>query len=491
MVRVVPFSFVRAGTAATLVALAVIAAGDQRVVAQPGGASAVLARARDAMGFTQAAGRVLHYVAIRATEENYESDRTYPPFFSSMADEEIWLDAATGVLSVQSRVMFPGTGPSASSTIVDDGVSASVVADKPVAISRRLATGRDLSAWAVIADWSAASDVREARPEVYRDYDRVVLTRTTGEGEQRLFLDPKSGFPVKLDFVEPHYLWGQRHIEYVWSTWVQRSGVAVPGSAFRLADGALEMSETIGDIELVPRMKAPPLSHPSAPAEAPPDLPMFLRPLAPEIVAISERAWLLHNVGFNEAVVAAGKEIYVLDATQGDARASQDADLVTKLVPNAGSVTVIVTDLAWPHVAGVRYWVSKGATIVAHAAARSFLQQVVDRRWTLTPDALERARAKRTVPLKFVGVDRPTVLRGGAVQIIPIDGIGSEVALMAYMKADRFLWASDYIQTVKEPSLYAAEVIRAASRAGIEPEQVAAEHLPLTNWTTVRSAQSR
>lgn len=72
---------------------------------------------------------------------------------------------------------------------------------------------------------------------------------------------------------------------------------------------------------------------------------------------------------------------------------------------------------------------------------------------------------------------------------MPIDGIGSEVALMAYLPADKFLWASDYIQTLDEPSLYAAEVIRAAERAGIVPDRFAAEHVPLNSWQQVQTAQ--
>jgi len=466
--------------------------GGRAVDAQPRGPSAVLLRARNAMGFDRVGDRVLHAKGIRANEENYQSDRTYPPFFSAMSEEDIWFDPATSVLSIQSRVTFPGNGPSPPATIVDDGTNAAMSGDSPVPVARRLATSRGLNAWAVVADWSRATDVREAGTETYRDYERIVLGRTTPEGEERLYLDPKSGFPVKLDFVEPHYLWGQRHVEYLWSTWIEKSGVVLPGSAFRIADGAIEMSQTIGDAELLARSAAPSLDRPKAPAAAPPDRPLFMRPLAPDVVRVGSGVWLLHNVGFNEGVVSAGGRTYVLDATQGDARAVQDAALIEKLVPAAASkpVTVVVTDLAWPHVAGVRYWVSRGATIVAHAAARNFLQQVVDRRWTLNPDALEQARATHAV-LTFVPVDRATAIDGGALHVVPIDGIGSEVALMVYVGAERFLWASDYIQTVKEPSLYAAEVIRAAARAGIEPERVAAEHLPLTTWATVRAAQDR
>ena len=78
---------------------------------------------------------------------------------------------------------------------------------------------------------------------------------------------------------------------------------------------------------------------------------------------------------------------------------------------------------------------------------------------------------------------------GGAVTLVPIDGIGSEVALMTYVRADKFLWASDYIQTLDTPTLYANEVMRATERAGIEPERVAAQHMPLSEWKDVVAAQ--
>jgi len=47
------------------------------------------------------------------------------------------------------------------------------------------------------------------------------------------------------------------------------------------------------------------------------------------------------------------------------------------------------------------------------------------------------------------------------------------------------------VQTLREPTLYAAEVLRAAQIAGIEPERIAAEHLPLTTWDAVRNAQAK
>lgn len=445
------------------------------------------------MGFEKAGDRVLHLSVETATEENYQSARTYPPFFLAMNSQEIWLDPATAVLRIDSlSSVYPMSGArTKGSTNIDDGKNAEFVqGDQRRAISRRMVSSRGLNAWAVIADWSAATDVELGGSETFRDYPRLVLTRHTGIGDERLLIDGKSGFPVKLDYVEPHYLWGQRHIEYVWSEWVSKDGLALPGSAFRIADGDVEISQTVSTAELVARTAAPSLTPPQPPQKAPADLPLFLQPIAPQTTRIGPDTWLLSNPGYNEVAALIGEEIYIFDSTQGETRAREDAEQIAKLFPGARKVNLVITDLAWPHIAGVRYWVAQGATIMAHPAARAFLEHVVDRQWTQSPDELEQSRSRgKRIPMKFVPVDGFLRLAQDRVELMPIDGIGSEVALMAYLPADKFLWASDYIQTLDEPSLYAAEVIRAAERAGIVPDRFAAEHVPLNSWQQVQTAQ--
>ncbi len=463
----------------------------------------LLAHAREVMGVASgqpASTRVIHYRASAAREQNFQSDRTYPPFFAAMAEQEIWFDPNSGVMRTQGTTVFPGSGPSPSPTSIDDGVHAVVLVAKAGQsgqesrpIARSQATARNLNPQAVIVDWSAAKDVHVVGMDTYRDYPRIVLARGAGASEQRLFLDPKTGFPVKLEFIEPHYLWGQRHIEYLWSNWLVKSGIAMPGSSFRLADGAIEISQTMGELTLVAADAAPSLAAPAVPATEPSDLPLFLQPIAPKPVQVGQDTWLLTNPGYSEAVTRVGDAIYVCDATQSEQRARQDAEAIAKLFPGTdtrkSTITVIVTDLAWPHVAGVRYWVSQGATIIAPRAARAFLEQVVARTWTSAPDTLERQRSSgaHPTPMKFVAADE---WRGDGVRLVPIDGIGSEVALMVYVAGDRFLWASDYIQTLDEPSLYATEVLHAAEHAGLEPQRTAAEHLPLSDWSKVRLAQA-
>jgi hypothetical protein len=453
-------------------------------------AAALLARAKDVMRFAHVGQSVIYSRTVAAEEQNYQSDRTYPPFFSAMEINEAWFDPQTGVDRVSTQTTFPGGGPLPPRVMLREATRAFALAENKLnPLASTFVRSRYLNPWAVIRDWAAAGDARVVGREPYRDYVRVVLAHATPDGEQRLFLDPKSGFPVKLDLQEKHYLWGQRHIEYLYANWTLSGGLMVPGSSFRLADGKIEISQTTGDVEIVARGAAPSMSLPEGPAQPADTLPFFLRPIDPKIVPVGPKTYLLSNPGYTEAAAQVGDEVFLFDATQGEERSKKDAEAIGKLFPGYKKLTVVVTDLAWPHVAGVRYWVANGATIVAHKAAREFLQSVVDRSWTLVPDLLEQRR--KTAKLIFVGVDAAYQLAGGAIGLHPIDGIGSEVALMAYLAPDRLLWASDYIQTVDEPSAYASEVWRAVKRDGLHPERTAAEHLPLTPWAKIEELQKK
>jgi hypothetical protein len=320
---------------------------------------------------------------------------------------------------------------------------------------------------------------------VVRDYPRIVLGRTGPYGTERLALDPGSRLPVSLEREEPHYLWGQVSVTYVYSNWQQSAGLASPGSSFRVVDGAAEVSRTVSLHEAMGSDSAPALTLPGLPPVMTPGPAPFLRPLPPSSVEVSGRTHLLANPGYTEGVTLLGDTLYLLDATQGEERARADSAVIDRLLPGQHPVVLVVTDLAWPHVAGVRYWVARGATIVSHRLSRPFLERVLARRWTRAPDLYERRRDQ--AKLTFMAVDDSLSLAGGKLRLYAIDGMGSEGGIMAYLPEDQFLWAGDYIQTVQQPSTYAMEVWRAVRRAGIRPTRTAAQHLPLTRWSVLDS----
>jgi len=448
----------------------------------------ILDRAVEAVRIPKAASKILHYHSMLGNAQDYQSDRTYPPFFSALSSSEVWFDPQSGTERFTSRLTFPGTGPTPESTNFSSAQALFAVRDsKIVPTPGSPLTYRRLNAWAVLLDWQRSPDVTVVGHEMYRDYQRIVLSRKVNQAEERLYLDTKTWFPVKVDLTEKHYLWGQVHVEYVYSTWVEADGVFIPGATFRIVDGETSFTQTIGDAELKDPSATPSLTVPEAPKNLGDPTPLFLQPIAPKTVKVSENTYLLVNPGYTEAVSLIDNKIYVFDATQSEARAKQDDDLIQQLFPGKHEVFVVVTDLAWPHIAGVRYWVASGATIISHRISRDFLTKVIDRKWTLSPDTLEKSRGKWK--FKFIPVEDSYAASGEKLKVFPIDGIASEGALMAYLSEDKFLWASDYIQDIKAPTLYAAEVIAATRRFGIEPEQAAAEHIPLTPWKTIRDVQ--
>lgn len=479
---------------ALLISNPVAAARQEAATCRPAAgtdAAAALVRAEQAMGVPDD-GRALFFRSMGRQSMNFQSDRSYAPFFNAPDEAEQWYDPASRAELRRTRGVYPRTGPGEFGVpliTVEKASWAGGETLRPLGPAHPgMAPVRRLNPWAVVADWRDDAQVRVAGLCTARDYPRLTLTRTAYDGvEETLYLDPKTGFPVQLVRIEPNVLWGQLETTYLWSTWIEvGTSSFFPSSSFRMTEIDIERERTVGEIRLVARDSMPlPDLPPVEPMLADPG---FLVSTPPDTVRVHASTVLLTQRFYNEAVVFARDTVFVLDATMAEERARQDSTLIAGLFPGNYPVVVVVTDLAWPHISGVRFWVARGATIVSHEISRPFLQRVVERRWHVQPDALERNRAAS--PFRFVGVRDSLSLGGGAVHLHAIDGIGSEGALMAWVPEANFLWAGDFIQNVQGPSLYAAEVARAVARVGFVPARFAAQHEPLNEWQRVLEANA-
>jgi hypothetical protein len=451
-----------------------------------GDAHSILESAAAATGLNVARGRVLKVQGFDIVSQDYQSDRMYPPFLSSVDTFDSWFSPETGVERTSTRTAIAGnTYPGATS--LGSSMASYIVRDTALVprenLHAALYATRPLNVWAMLDDWLSSPNVRVGERCQYRDYPRLVLSRAGPRGEERLFVNERNDVPIKLDRTEPHYLWGQVHVEFIYSTWQRFEDVLLPGVSFRMVDGRATIERTFASIGLVARDSAPALVIPHR------DTPMgyaiagFLMPTEPDTVRVGPNTFLLKNPGYAETVTLDRDTVYMFDATQGETRAQKDSAWIGRLFPGRHPIVVVVTDLAWPHVAGVRYWVAQGATIVSHTAARSFLESVVARRWTASPDLLEQRRTRSH--FRFVGVSDTLAVAGGDIFLFAIDGRTSEVALAAFLRPDRFLWASDYIQTLEQPTAYLDDVWQAVERVRLLPARVAAEHLTLTPWAAV------
>lgn len=456
--------------------------------AAPGvSAAQVLERGWRSAGLASTGDRVVHVSAADHEQQDYQSDRAYPPYFVNAVAREVWFDPRTGAERTAATMTGQGTGPAPAGQMLVSaraawGLRDTLAVPLPTAMDGAQAL-RPLDAFAVLHDWRSAPDVRVAGRCVARDYPRIALTRRGVYGEERLLVAERSGLPVALVREEPHYLWGQVQARYEYVTWYGGGGMVYPMTVVRTIDGQVQTTRAMGEVARVARDSAPRLALPAGGAAMTAELPRFLQPLAPDTVRVGPSAFLLTNPGYNELVALVRDTVWVFDATQAEARARQDSAWIGRLFPGRHPVVLVVTDLAWPHVAGVRFWVASGATVVSHRISRPFLERVVAQRWTRAPDLLERRRA--TVRLRFTAVDGAVQRAGGGVRLAAIDGMATEGAVIAYLPGERFVWASDYVQSTTDPSVYTVEVVDAVRRAGWEPGRMAAEHVRMTPWPTI------
>lgn len=443
-----------------------------------GDARALLARAGQALGLDATHSRVLRMRSYEVTQHNYESDRPYRPYITFVADHLSWLDLADGIERDSSLSEFGAFGSMPFVTIGDDRATFAWQDTTWRASDAAWLNAehfRALDPRIVVRAWRAANDARVAERCTFRDYARTVLTRSGPYGAERLYVDPRTGYVAKLDREESHYLWGQVHVEFIYATWLLYGTIPMPTISTELVDGDEQAARTVVTADWIPRDSSPVLTLPATPTPANVSLPRFLLPAPLDTERLGAHTFLLANPGYNEVVTLVHDTVYVLDATQSQSRARADSVWIGRLFPGRHPITVIVTDLAWPHVSGVRFWVASGATIVSRAQSAPFLRAVVAHHWTRAPDKLESTHPR--APLRFVAAHPH-------LGVVPygIDGVASEGALMVWLPADSLLWASDYVQTLDAPTQYVNEVYAATCRVGITPTRVVAQHQPTASW---------
>ena len=446
----------------------------------------IITKAIEKLGIHELNGKVLHFFSMESSLQKAQSERTVQPFYSFFNDIETWFDVDKNIIKTSGRSLSFGSGPGLATITIAVKGKAFMMRDT-FAIALQAGGVDEMNVWRLLLDWQESKSLRTGKNEIFRNYERIVLIRDGAVGQEKLFINKQTGFPVKYDYWEKHYLWGQVHIEVLYDTSIRVGNSFVPSGIYRMIDGETKLYRSIGKCEVLEKDKAPDLAFPEKAPNPQVSFSMGTSLQLPPVdtVKISNNAYLLKNRFYTETVTLINNTVYLFNATLGEDRAKQDEEWIKKLFPGSHEVYVVMTDLAWPHISGVRYWVNRGAKIISHKMSEEFLRKVIQRKWTLETDELEKNPRRKD--FKFIGIEKLYEMAGGKIKLFPLDGISSEGALVALLTAENFLWASDYVQTVTKPFVYATDVIGAMRREGFTPFKFAAEHIPLTDWKTLES----
>ncbi len=479
-----------AALCATLVAAAASRAAAQ--VAPPGpctsshdstSARTWLARARSAVGLTAAGDSVIRIVESIEQPLADESDRPDPPYIGQITSDTVWVDPATGV----ERVRLPGPrgatylrGARATFRVGPDGATGDAGAHS------RLWGGRAFDVWAELEEWARDARVAVGGRCQYRAAMRIVLTRPGAFGAERLLLDEQTAIPIALERTEAHYFLGPYRARYLYATWTAVGARALyPVTATLMVDGEPEETRSAfpGAVTLVGKGEAPPVAIPDSSLVLPIEPQHRFRSDSLTPVAVGGGTYLLVNRAFTSVASLAGDTVFLFDSPAGEVRARNERVLLDSLFAGRHPVVFVAMNHVWPHIAGMRYWVAHGATVVTSAANVSFVRSVLARRWAALPDELEAARARTRITVR--GISDSASLAGGAVRLFPLEGTNGEGQLLAYLAPAHFVWASDHIQDISAPNIYVEDVRRTVRRHALAPAGASGPHFKLIPWASV------
>jgi hypothetical protein len=419
------------------------------------------------MGVSRVMGRVLHIRSRIVRELRDLGDRSDPPFDAFDTDEDFWFDPTASI---------ERTSPMGPKSALWSGVRSTLsgtdsLQPAPVALHGLASWERSFNPWAVVADWLARGDAVVEGRCAFRGLPRLTLRRLSGPRAEHLLVSESDGLPVALRRTEPSYFKGPESVEYRYGDWDRVGSALFPMGVMRVVGGAKDRLRIVGasGATLVSRDSAPPFPAMAAFGMMPDSLLVPPEPYwtdaPPDTVRVGTHAFLLVNRSFTSAIALVADTVFILDSPQGDRRARQDSSWIGKLFPGRHPLVFVAATDIWPHIAGLRYWVANGATVVTHPLTAPMIRATTHAR-------IETVRSRES-------------RAGGALTIFPINGAASEGVLGAYIADAGFLWASDRVQDTTSPNLYISELVQTTDELHLTPRVTSGPHFRLVPWAAL------
>jgi hypothetical protein len=346
----------------------------------------------------------------------------------------------------------------------------------------------------------AAGDLRVMPDETQQHVLQHVLAFTRNGQRLRLRLNSWTHLPTMMEVVHDDVfgIWGDVVERRWYSFWtLEKGGLRYPRQTSVEWNGVTYSDDTVQaltvDGPVDEAQFAIPAETRAAYAAAPPR-PTGLASVPldeTKAIAITDSIVQLPGV-FNVALVHQPDGVVVIEATTSGPYSAAVLAVAEKHFPGAKIKAVVTTSDAWPHVGGLREYVSRGIPIYALDLNVPILTRIAAAAHTFTPDTLAR---RPRAPI-FKVVSERTVIGSGdtRIEILPVRGETGERMMIAWLPGAHVLYSSDLIQRDRPGTGFfmpemLAEVATAVEREHIDGiERVMGMHLAPTPWADVTRA---
>jgi Metallo-beta-lactamase superfamily len=289
---------------------------------------------------------------------------------------------------------------------------------------------------------------------------------TTGKGDTlTLAIDSTTKLPSRVTSMTDNANMGDVAIATTFSAYEDVGGVKMPRRLTTNIDKYLQFDLNVsknvvdgeaGDLGASAEVKA-------APAPPAPPISVTAEPVARGI-------WWLAGSGNHRSVVFEFDDHLVLyEAPLNEARSKAVIDKARTLSQKP-LTHVIVSHHHFDHSGGLRVAVAEGLTIITYRGNQAFFSDLLARKHTIAPDALE----KNPKPAKFELVDDEMTLKDASMEVRLyhlLDNPREGTNLFAYVPRDRILVQADLYDSTWQQHLWGENVLANIARRKLKVDK--------------------
>lgn len=466
-------------------------------------------RAIDAMGGQKALGGIQ---SLRLTAHAYrrmleQSERPEGPWIPSFTYVTQWIGFDGS--RIRTKITYPHWKYSVTTTAMGaKGVRKLIVGTEKEKITparrrdlrqliRRVALGPERVLFTALA----ANDLHTEPLTYLQDVPHRVLAFTWGDAPVRIFLNAHTLLPTAVEITRPlpydvfWNLWGDVTTRIYFSSWTLRGGgLRYPQQWDIWRNDQPYRTVYIDqlDMDATPPSDNVPISEAQLTA-FPKEGTVDEIHLAGEVQELAPGVVLLPG-SWNSTLVAQSDGVVIIEAPISSGYSAAVLTEVASRFPDRPVKAVVTTSDAWPHVGGIREYVSRGTPLYLLDLNVPFIKAVLRAPHRMRPDAL--ARHPQTPRLHVVS-GRAVIGEGAnRIELYPVRGESGERMMLVYFPQYRLLYASDLVQFNLDGSFafpeYLSEVARVVAQEGLQVERVFAMHTPhAVPWQTIKAAIAR